>query len=225
MKRTWLLFNLAVVVFLAGCVQVDVTVDIDKLGNAKLTYESFVDDYVAQIGNIDPSQVGDLASYFDDVKEVEKDGETGVVATKELGNVLLLTFVNTNKLELEQFKDQVHITKQSSFFYDTYKVKIKVIDAIIKELPREYRALLPLYAKQIKLNLNLNIPIELEAENATKSNVDGTQNSYNWEFTLNDQGKELEATAKLWNIKHIALLTGGILLVLVILFIWKRKRK
>lgn len=223
MKKLITLTCLSFLLLLSGCVEMNVTLDVSKTGNMNATYELLMDESVSKLANIDLTDTSqfDLKENFDEVKPIKKDGKSGVIGTKQLGNVLS----KKSQLKNDQFTKNITIKEEKSFFYSIYKVSIDT-SSTIEEFTGDQAIPVSLYGNQIKINATLNLPIELLESNATISNVNDSIKSYTWNMTLAKK-EPLTATAKIYNIKNILLVTGITLLVLIAFFfiMFRKKRK
>ena len=112
---------------LAGCVNSDITLDVDKKGNASLTAQILSNDTLMKGINED-----DLKQSYDSVEKITDEGKTGYRITKNLGNITNLDLKN-NK-DMSKYADIVDINTQNKFFYTIYDVNIKLKDYMKKIL-------------------------------------------------------------------------------------------
>lgn len=204
---------------LAGCVNSDITLDVDKKGNASLTAQILSNDTLMKGINED-----DLKQSYDSVEKITDEGKTGYRITKNLGNITNLDLKN-NK-DMSKYADIVDINTQNKFFYTIYDVNIKLKDYMKKNLSNEEMGILNLFGSNFDLNFHLNTPIKLISSNATTtSDKDGVY-TYNWDFSLGNL-ENIQASAKIPNVTNILIVSIISIIVVIILAIFiirKRKR-
>ncbi|MFR3567068.1 MAG: hypothetical protein ACLTUR_03670 [Paraclostridium sordellii] len=203
---------------LAGCVNSDITLDVDKKGNASLTAQILSNDTLMKGINED-----DLKQSYDSVEKITDEGKTGYRITKNLGNITNLDLKN-NK-DMSKYADIVDINTQNKFFYTIYDVNIKLKDYMKKNLSNEEMGILNLFGSNFDLNFHLNTPIKLISSNATTtSDKDGVY-TYNWNFSLGNL-ENIQASAKIPNVTNILIVSIISIIVVIILAIFIiRKRK
>ncbi|MDU6113724.1 DUF3153 domain-containing protein [Paraclostridium sordellii] len=203
---------------LAGCVNSDITLDVDKKGNASLTAQILSNDTLMKGINED-----DLKQSYDSVEKITDEGKTGYRITKNLGNITNLDLKN-NK-DMSKYADIVDINTQNKFFYTIYDVNIKLKDYMKKNLSSEEMGILNLFGSNFDLNFHLNTPIKLISSNATTtSDKDGVY-TYNWDFSLGNL-ENIQASAKIPNVTNILIVSIISIIVVIILAIFIiRKRK
>ncbi|WP_338563204.1 hypothetical protein QJR60_06085 [Paraclostridium sordellii] len=203
---------------LAGCVNSDITLDVDKKGNASLTAQILSNDTLMKGINED-----DLKQSYDSVEKITDEGKTGYRITKNLGNITNLDLKN-NK-DMSKYADIVDINTQNKFFYTIYDVNIKLKDYMKKNLSSEEMGILNLFGSNFDLNFHLNTPIKLINSNATTtSDKDGVY-TYNWDFSLGNL-ENIQASAKIPNVTNILIVSIISIIVVIILAIFIiRKRK
>lgn len=203
---------------LTGCVNSDITLDVDKKGNASLTAQILSNDTLMKGIN-----ENDLKQSYDSVEKITDEGKTGYRITKNLGNITNLDLKN-NK-DMSKYADVVDINTQNKFFYTIYDVNIKLKDYMKKNLSNEEMGILNLFGSNFDLNFHLNTPIKLINSNATTtSDKDGVY-TYNWDFSLGNL-ENIQASAKIPNVTNILIVSIISIIVVIILAIFIiRKRK
>lgn len=203
---------------LTGCVNSDITLDVDKKGNASLTAQILSNDTLMKGIN-----ENDLKQSYDRVEKITDEGKTGYRITKNLGNITNLDLKN-NK-DMSKYADVVDINTQNKFFYTIYDVNIKLKDYMKKNLSNEEMGILNLFGSNFDLNFHLNTPIKLINSNATTtSDKDGVY-TYNWDFSLGNL-ENIQASAKIPNVTNILIVSIISIIVVIILAIFIiRKRK
>ncbi|CEN78893.1 DUF3153 domain-containing protein [Paraclostridium sordellii] len=203
---------------LTGCVNSDITLDVDKKGNASLTAQILSNDTLMKGIN-----ENDLKQSYDSVEKITDEGKTGYRITKNLGNITNLDLKN-NK-DMSKYADVVDINTQNKFFYTIYDVNIKLKDYMKKNLSNEEMGILNLFGSNFHLNFHLNTPIKLISSNATTtSDKDGVY-TYNWDYSLGNL-ENIQASAKIPNVTNILIVSIISIIVVIILAIFIiRKRK
>lgn len=203
---------------LAGCVNSDITLDVDKKGNASLTAQILSNDTLMKGINED-----DLKQSYDSVEKITDEGKTGYRITKNLGNITNLDLKN-NK-DMSKYADIVDINTQNKFFYTIYDVNIKLKDYMKKNLSNEEMGILNLFGSNFDLNFHLNTPIKLISSNATTTSDKDSVYTYNWDFSLGNL-ENIQASAKIPNVTNILIVSIISIIVVIILAIFIiRKRK
>ncbi|CEQ03989.1 Protein of uncharacterised function (DUF3153) [[Clostridium] sordellii] len=203
---------------LTGCVNSDITLDVDKKGNASLTAQILSNNTLMKGIN-----ENDLKQSYDSVEKITDEGKTGYRITKNLGNITNLDLKN-NK-DMSKYADVVDINTQNKFFYTIYDVNIKLKDYMKKNLSNEEMGILNLFGSNFHLNFHLNTPIKLISSNATTtSDKDGVY-TYNWDYSLGNL-ENIQASAKIPNVTNILIVSIISIIVVIILAIFIiRKRK
>lgn len=208
------------VIILTGCVDSDITLNIDKKGNAKLSTQIMGSDYL--MGDINEQQ---LKEKYDNVEKITEPGKTGYKITENLGNLANLNIKN-NK-DLSQYSDIIDIKKDQKFFYNIYNVDIKLKDYMQNNMSNEEMGMLSLFGSNFDLGFHLNTPLELISSNATSSSQNDGVYTYNWDLNLGSLDN-IQASVKVPNITNI-LIVAGISLILIlglaVFIIKKRKNK
>lgn len=219
MKKIFISICMIVSIFmLTGCVNSDITLNIDKKGNASVTAQILSSDYL-----MDGINEQELKSNYDNVKKITESGKTGYKITENLGNIADLK--QNNSKGIEKFGDLVSVKKEDSFLSNTYDINIKLKDYISKNMSKEEMGMLNLFGSGFDLNFNLNTPIELVESNAnSNSKKDGIYN-YNWNLNLSNL-ENIHVKAKIPNVKNIVIISIlGIVLILGLAIFILKKRK
>lgn len=199
------------VVILSGCVDSDITLNVDKKGNVSVSTQILSNDYLMK--NIKEQ---DLKSKFDNVEKIKESGKSGFKITENLGNITDLK-IKDNK-NLSEYADIIDIKKNEKFLYTMYDVNIKLKDYMQKNMSKEEMGVLNLFGSGFNLGLHLNVPVELTESNATSNSVKNGIYTYNWDFTLNNLNN-IHVEGKVPNIKNILILSVAILILIIILAI------
>ncbi|MEG2789917.1 MAG: hypothetical protein RR942_19115 [Romboutsia sp.] len=219
-KLTVLITMIITTVILTGCVNSDITLDIDKKGNASLSAQILSNESL--INGINES---DLKANYDNVEKITEDGKSGYRITENLGNITDLN-LKDNK-DMSKYADIVDIKTKKQFFYTVYDVNIKLKDYMKNNLSNEELGVLNLFGSNFNLNFHLNTPMKLLQSNATStSDKDGTY-TYNWDLNLANL-ENIQASAKVPNVTNIliaSIITIVVVVILAIFILKKRKNK
>lgn len=206
------------VVILTGCVNSDITLNIDKKGNASITAQILSSDYL--INGINEKE---LKSNYDNVEKITEPGKTGYKITENLGNISNLK--QNNSKGKEKFADLVSVKKEYSFLSNTYDINIKLKDYISKNMSDEEMGMLSLFGSGFDLNFNLNTPIELADSNANSNSKKDGIYTYNWNLNLSNL-ENIHVKAKIPNVQNIMIVSAlGIILILGLAVFILKKRK
>lgn len=208
------------VIILTGCVDSDITLNIDKKGNAKLSTQIMGSDYL--MGDINEQQ---LKEKYDNVEKITEPGKTGYKITENLGNLSNLNIKNSK--DLSQYSDIIDIKKDQKLFYSIYNVDIKLKDYMQSNMSNEEMGMLSLFGSNFDLGFHLNTPLELISSNATSTSQNNGIYTYNWDLSLGNLDN-IQASVKIPNITNILIVVGIsliLILVLAVSIIKKRKNK
>ncbi|GAA0714610.1 transmembrane domain-containing protein [Paraclostridium ghonii] len=212
------IFMIISVVMLTGCVNSDISLNIDKKGNASVTAKILSSDYL--MNGINEQE---LKSNYDSVEKITEQGKTGYKITENLGNIANLK--QNNIKGIDKFDDLVSVKKVDSFLSNTYDINIKLKDYMNKNISNEEMGMLNLFGSGFDLNFNLNIPMELVESNANSNSKKDGIYTYNWNLNLSNL-ENIHVKAKIPNVKNIMILSilGIILILGLAVFILKKRR-
>lgn len=218
MKKMLILISIIISIFMiTGCVNTDISLDIDKKGNMKIIGQLISSDYL--MNGIDENE---LKNSFDNVEKISEPGKTGYKITEDLGNIKDLNLSKDNKLK--DYKDLVDVNIDDRFIYDIYDVNIYLKDYMQKGMTSEEIGIINIFGSGLNLDLHLNTPISLEESNASSSSKNAGINTYNWDLSLGNLDN-IHIKFKVPNIQNIVILIIGVALIMVLaIFILKRKR-
>lgn len=205
------------VVMLTGCVNSDISLNIDKKGNASVTAKILSSDYL--MNGINEQE---LKSNYDSVEKITEQGKTGYKITENLGNIANLK--QNNIKSIDKFDDLVSVKKVDSFLYNTYDINIKLKDYMNKNISNEEKGMLSLFGSGFDLNFNLNTPIELVESNANSNSKKDGIYTYNWNLNLSNL-ENIHVKAKIPNVQNIIIISilGIILILGLAVFILKKR--
>lgn len=171
MKKLLVLCSIMLMTMLTGCVDVDLTVDIEKNGNAKMIVKILGESYLMSEVNEE-----DLTSEYDDVQRISEGTKTGYMITSNLNEGFDLDGIESN--------EYATVTKEGGLLSNTYVVDAKLRDAMFSEMTSEDMSMISVIGNSVPFKLHVKSPIEFEESNATSvEEVDG-KNVYNWDYTL-----------------------------------------
>lgn len=203
---------------LTGCINSDITLNIDKKGNASITAQILSSDYL--MNGINEQE---LKSNYDNVEKITEPGKTGYKITENLGNISNLK--QNNSEGKKKFADLVSVKKEDSFLSSTYDINIELKDYISENMSDEEMGMLSLFGSGFDLNFNLNTPIELAESNANSNSKKDGIYTYNWNLNLSNL-ENIHVKAKIPNVQNIIIVSAlGIILILGLAVFILKKRK
>lgn len=200
---------------LTGCVDVDLTLDIEKNGSSKLIVELLGESYL--MNEINQSE---LEAEYDLVEVIPEGTKVKYKLTQNLDLDKDMEFENTTANEY------LDITKEGGLFSNTYTVNARLKDAMYSEMTSEDMSMMSIIGNSVPFRLHLKSPFKLEETNATTvEEVDG-KTVYNWDYTLGNMNN-ISIKAKLPNfvgiIGFIAML--AMLAIGAVVFVRFRNKK
>lgn len=219
MKKLIALITIFISIFvLTGCVNTDITLDIDKKGNISASAQILSSDYLMK--GIDETK---LKESYSNVEKITEPGKTGYKITENLGNIKDIK-IDNNK-DLSKYADLIKINQEDKFLYNIYDVNIMLKDYMQKNMSSEEVGILSLLGSGFDLNFQLNTPLKLIESNATSNSEEDGIHTYNWDFNLGNVDN-IHAKVKIPNIKNIAMLVFAIIVLIgIIVFIIKKRKK
>lgn len=225
-KKIQLLLILIATFILNGCMDADITLDVEKNGEMIVYSDVLVKD--SQFKTLSDEELKKLKETYDDVEKITDVGKSGYRITDKIGNIKSIDLKNINQLDAgEDFKDLITVNDEKHFLYNIYKADLKIKDYILenkdnkKDSKDEFvddKVLLTALGNSININFHLKSPIKLISSNATSFSEEGSKYIYNWEYTVNSMDN-LRVEAKIYNIQNIAVLGISLLAILVILVV------
>lgn len=219
MKKLIALITIFISIFvLTGCVNTDITLDIDKKGNISASAQILSSDYLMK--GIDETK---LKESYSNVEKITEPGKTGYKITENLGNIKDIK-IDNNK-DLSKYADLIKINQEDKFLYNIYDVNIRLKDYMQKNMSSEEVGILSLLGSGFDLNFHLNTPLKLIESNATSNSEEDGIHTYNWDFNLGNVDN-IHAKVKIPNIKNIAMLVFAIIVLIgIIVFIIKKEKR
>ncbi len=244
-KKLLIVMMMLCSIILVGCVDADVTVDLEKDGTGKAIVD--VVGPKTLFDNIPQSTIDEWGKSFENVEKIKKSDKTGykfitrqgaidevlkeVTGLNEsLGDSKQVSSTNnedsTNSLANELYEKYVDVKEENSLFSSTYNIDLKLKDAIYSEMTNEQKAVVSFIGRSANIGLHIKSPIKAEYSNATSETQEDGKYIYNWEYTLGDV-KNINFSAKIPNIRNIAIAGICVLIVLLIVlirFLFRRKK-
>ena len=229
MRKKLLLFMCLISVFIfCGCVDTNITLDIDKKGNTTLYSDILVKDSLFK--NLSEEEMNELKSKYDKIEKITSPGKSGYRVTEKVGN---LKDIKGNKLSelkgAEEFKNLVNLKIDKKMFYNIYDIKFNIKDYMLKNANsstsvEQSKTVLAAIGNSSNVNFNLSIPIKLIESNATNSSESNGKHIYSWNYTLNSMDN-IYIKAKVYNIQNIILSLIAVIFIIVVIIILILKRK
>lgn len=214
MKKIFILLSVLCMTMLTGCVDIDLTLDIEKNGSSKLVLELQGESYI--MNEIDKSE---LESQYDKVEVIPEGSKIKYVLTQNIDKDM-----NTDNEAVNDSVDEyLDITKKGGLFTNTYTVNARLKDAMYSNMTSEEKSMMSFVGNSVPFKLHLKSPFKLEETNATSvEEVDG-KTVYNWDYTLGNMDN-ISITAKLPNFIGIIGFVA-VLAIAIVVFIKFRKNK
>lgn len=223
-KKIQLLLILIATFILNGCMDADITLDVEKNGEMIVYSDVLVKD--SQFKTLSDEELKKLKETYDDVEKITDLGKSGYRITDKIGNIKSIDLKNINQLDGgENFKDLITVNNEKHFLYNIYKADLKIKDYILKNKDNKKdskdefiddKVLLTALGNSININFHLKSPLKLISSNATSISEEGKKYIYNWEYTVNNMDN-LRVEAKIYNIQNIVILGASLLAILVII--------
>lgn len=216
---------IAMSLLLTGCVKANVHVTVNEDGSADLSYKMTVDSELIEMMAAEGMPIpmdfikGEVEDDGFEVSVIHEGNYQGIEAKKHLETFEDLASEMDRELDGTGTDDQMKMTREDGFFYDTYRVKGKF--DLTKFVPIDELV----GFEQMDMKFTLTLPVEAEAQNSTRTLADGV--TYQWDL---EPGKvnEVDLQAKVMNTGNVALVGGLVVLLLVVavvFFVIMRKKK
>ena len=231
-------------IIFTGCVDADVTVDLDNGGTGRAIVQ--VVGPGAIFDNISEDTVNDWAKSYEKVEKISESDKVGYRFTtrkgaidevlKEVTNLNDTIDVNgdtdsaqndgsVNCFADELYQKYVDIEEDQRLFSSTYNISLKLKDAIDNEMSSGQQAVVSFLGHSSTIGLHIKSPIKAEGSNATSESKEDGKYVYNWDYTISDV-KNINYSTKVPNIKNIIIAGVCALFILAILIaVLLRKRK
>lgn len=196
----------------SGCFRGDVNVNIQDDGSSDLSYKVVA---VPTAGDILKAQIKDLEKNQFKIEPITEGDMVGFKANKHFQNVSELSAF---RMFAGSAPNAMGITLDKGWFYDAYKVS--VLNDISLNQGQPLTNLDQAMLAQMSMKMTMNFPVKPETHNANNIYNEGKTLEWLLSFTKENH---LEATAKVWHYGHIAATAGIPLVVMLALFLQRRK--
>lgn len=212
MKKLFILLSILSMMMLTGCVSVDLTLDIEKNGDAKIIAEILGESYMME--QINESEFEGL---YDEIETITDGTKTGYRFTSKLDK--------NSKADTNNISDYINISEEGGVFSNTYTINVNIKDAMFSELSAEDKSIISMVGKVVPVGIHIRSPFELEETNATSVEEVEGKTVYNWDYNLGNI-ENIYIKAKVPNIIGIL----GTIVVVVVAFVFlfmkfKKKKK
>ncbi len=218
MKKLFVIIILFASIILVGCAKTDLTLDIDKDGNTKMSMK-FIS---KQSGSLSQDELLEIKEKYgaDNIKKISEGDYNGYIISKSLGNIKDEVIYNNSKKN-----NLIKLKKNKSFLYTTYDVNFNIKDEIKNNMSKEDSMMMNLIGNTATLNFHIISPLKFIDSNATSSskNQDG-RITYNWEYSLYSV-KNIHIKFKIMNYINVAFVIIIILILLAIIYKYRKKKK
>ena len=222
MKKLLAILLVCFSILLVGCVNTDITLDIDKKGNMTMAMKLLTNNYVTE--NITQEDLQKVKEEYkaDSIEKINEDNQSGYLLNKDLGNIKDLVSRGNKDIKDSKF---INISEEKSLIYNTYDVTLNMKEALIGEMTEEDLSILSFIGNSTSMNLHMTTPFKLVESNATSTFVekDG-RTTYSWDYTLNTLDN-IHVKFNVPNFSNIIIIAGGVGVIAICGFIFIRKRK
>ncbi|WP_455538537.1 hypothetical protein [Terrisporobacter sp.] len=222
MRKLSILLLVCLTIMLAGCVNTDLTLDIDKKGNMNMSMKVLANDYIAS--KVTKEDLKNVKEKFvvDDVEKISENGQLGYLLTKKLGNINDSLFKKDNDIKRNKLID---VKEDKGLIFNTYDITLKLKDNIINQVSKKDLQVLNFIGDSVNVNFHVKSPFKLLDSNATseKKESDG-RTVYDWDYTLGTLDN-INIKFRVPNLKNIEILIGLAVLILICCFIFIKRRK
>ncbi|MBU5336415.1 hypothetical protein [Intestinibacter bartlettii] len=223
-------------IIFTGCVDADVTVDLEKDGTGKAIVEVLGPGTI--FNNISEDTIKDWAQAYEKVEKISESDKTGYRFTtrqgpidevlKEVTNLndtidengerdsqgSMETYKSSDDLANQLYEKYVKVDEEKGLFTNTYNIDLKLKDAIYSEMSSEQQTVVSLLGRSANIGLHIKAPIKAEGSNATSETKEDGKYVYNWDYTLADV-QNINFAAKIPNVRNLIISAICILVVLI----------
>ena len=222
MKKLLAVLLVCFSILLVGCVNTDLTLDIDKKGNMTMAMKLLTNNYMAT--NITEEDLQSVKKEYkaDSIEKINENNQSGYLLKKDLGNIKGLMSSENKDIKDNKF---INISEEKNLIYNTYDVTLNIKEALLGEMTEEDMSMLNFIGNSASMNLHMTTPFKLSESNATSTveEKDG-RTTYNWNYTLNTLDS-IHVKFNVPNITNIIMIISGALVIAIGGFIFIRKRK
>lgn len=209
---------------LVGCIDADITLDMDKDGTGRMIIEMVAPDEM--MNKLTQEEIAALEKEYEKVEIIEEEGKYGYKLTTKKENLSEINEDASGSLDSNfDYVKYVNLTEEKGLFANTYKVNLNLKDAMLGELSAEEKSMLAFVGGSANIGIHIKTPIELEESNATSVTEENGKYIYNWDYNLSNIGS-INATMKAPNIINIGIVMVLVIAVVVgIVFVIRKKNK
>ena len=222
MKKLLAVLLVCFSILLVGCVNTDLTLDIDKKGNMTMAMKLLTNNYMATSITEEDLQSVKKEYKADSIEKINENNQSGYLLKKDLGNIKGLMSSENKDIKDNKF---INISEEKNLIYNTYDVTLNIKEALLGEMTEEDMSMLNFIGNSASMNLHMTTPFKLSESNATSTveEKDG-RTTYNWNYTLNTLDS-IHVKFNVPNITNIIMIISGALVIAIGGFIFIRKRK
>lgn len=222
MKKLLAVLLVCFSILLVGCVNTDLTLDIDKKGNMTMAMKLLINNYMAENMTEEDLQKVKEEYKADSIEKINEANQSGYLLKKDLGNIKDLMASGNKDIKDNKF---INISEEKSLIYNTYDVTLNIKEALIGEMTEEDLSMLSFIGNSASMNLHMTTPFKLSESNATSTieEKDG-RTTYSWDYTLNTLDS-IHVKFNVPNFSNIIMIIGGITVIAIGGFVFVRKRK
>ena len=213
-------------IMLVGCIDADITLDLDKDGTGRMIIEMIAPDEM--MNKLTQEEIAALEKEYEKVEIIEEEGKYGYKLTTKKENLSELNEDASGILnDSFDYDKYVSLTEEKGLFKNTYKVNLNLKDAMLGELSSEEKSMLAFIGGSANIGIHIKTPIELEESNATSVTEENNKYVYNWDYNLSNIGS-ISATMKAPNIINIGIaivLAIAVVVGIVVVVIKKNKKE
>ncbi|WP_018589950.1 LPXTG cell wall anchor domain-containing protein [Terrisporobacter glycolicus] len=222
MKKLLAVLLVCFSILLVGCVNTDLTLDIDKKGNMTMAMKLLINNYMAENMTEEDLQKVKEEYKADSIEKINEANQSGYLLKKDLGNIKDLMASGNKDIKDNKF---INISEEKSLIYNTYDVTLNIKEALLGEMTEEDLSMLSFIGNSASMNLHMTTPFKLSESNATSTieEKDG-RTTYSWDYTLNTLDS-IHVKFNVPNFSNIIMIIGGITVIVIGGFVFVRKRK
>lgn len=225
MKKVLTLLLVCINIILAGCVNADLTVDIDARGNMNMLMKVLANDNLAN--RITYKDLKNIKKEYkiDSLEKISENNQSGYLMTKQLGNIK--DRISKTNQDIKNNR-MINIIENKGFVFNTYDITLKLKDLINGDVSKEKLSMINLIGNSANMSFHIKSPFKLLDSNATsiQKEEDG-RTTYTWSYTLKTLDN-INIKFKVPNFTNISIIMGVIILIIISCFIFiirKNKHK
>lgn len=211
MKKIFILVSVLSMFILTGCVNIDLTLDIEKNGDAKVIAEILGESYIME--QINESEFEGL---YDEVEKINEGTKTGYRFISKLDK--------SDEIDTNNISEYMNISEDGGVLSNTYIINARIKDAMFSEMSSQEKSIISMVGKAVPVEIHIKSPFKLEETNATSVEEAEGKTVYNWDYTLGSIDN-IYIKAKVPNFVGIVGVIAIVILVCILLFMKFRKKK